>query len=248
MSRTEKILDTDRGYHISCLDGSVADQKAIILCLHGFAGSKRSPMIEKLHGVMSERGVGTFTFDWPGHGESDAPFSTLTVENCMKDMDTVYGHIKREYGVPIWCFATSLGGYLAMNYHLRQPEAFGKIMLRSPALKMAGVMKAAMSEEKFDRLMKGEEVDFGHDQPLLLTRSYYDDLCGHDIFDEAPLHPERLMIIHGDKDMKVPVQDSEAYAGKNGIALHLLKDAGHEYDNPGDAQWVMDEAVSFFSV
>ncbi|MBO6137971.1 MAG: alpha/beta fold hydrolase [Lachnospiraceae bacterium] len=246
MDRKEINLDTSRDYHIACLDGSSVGQTAIILCLHGFTGSKHSPTIEKLHGVMKNKRIGTFAFDWPGHGRSDAPFSALTVENCMQDMDTVYKYIHEKYGVPIWCFATSLGGYLAMNYHLRHPEAFEKLLLRSPALKMAEVMKAAMSEDRFARLMKGEKVDFGHDQPLLLTKDYYDDLCAHDIFDEAPPYPEKILIIHGDKDETVPIHYSEDYAGKNGIALHILKDAGHEYDNPGDQEWIMKEALEFF--
>ena len=133
-----------------------------------------------------------------------------------------------------------------MLYHQRQPEAFEKIMLRSPALKMGEVMKAAMSEEKFSRLMNGEEVDFGHGQPLLLTKDYYDDVCSHDAFGQKPVHPERIRIIHGDKDEKVPHHYSEEYAQRYGITLHLLKGAGHEYDKPGDAEWVMDEAVDFF--
>ena len=246
MNRKEIILDTDRGYHISCLDGGTADQKAIILCLHGFAGSKKSPTLEKLHEIMSEHGIGTFTFDWPGHGESDSDFSALNTDNCMKDVDTVYDYISGKYGVPICCFATSLGGYLAMMYHLKKPEKFDRIMLRSPALKMGEVMKAAMSEEKFARMMNGEDVDFGHGQPLLLGRSYYDDLCQHDIYDKKPPYPERIRIIHGDNDKVVPHGYSKKYAEKNGITLHLLKGAGHEYDNPGDVKWVMEEAVDFF--
>ena len=248
MNRTQVTLDTNRGYRISCLDGAVAGQKALILCLHGFAGSKKSPTIERLHSVMSALKVGTFTFDWPGHGESDAPFSALTVENCMQDMEEVCEYLHGKYKVPLWCFATSLGGFLAMSYHLRHPETFEQILLRSPALKMGEVMKAAMSKERFERLMQGEELDFGHDRPLRLTRSYFEDLREHDIFDAPPLHPEKILIIHGDQDQTVPISYSQRYSEQNGIPLHILKGAGHEYDNPGEQEWIMREAVEFFSV
>ncbi len=247
MNRTEKILDTDRGYHISCLDGSAADQRAMILCLHGFAGSKRSLMIERLHNVMAERRSGTFTFDWPGHGESDAPSSKLTLENCMKDLKEAREYAAGKYGVPVWCFATSFGGYLAMLYHQKEPEVFDKIMLRSPALRMAMVMKSAMKEEKLNRFMSGEAVDFGHDRPLLLNRAVYDELCRNDVFEMPPAYPERIRIIHGDSDEMVPCEHSREYAEKYGITLHFCRGAGHEYDHPGDAEWVMKEAVDFFA-
>ncbi len=246
MERIERTIDTDRGYHIFCLDGSIKEQKAIILCLHGFAGSKHSHAIEMLHRAMSPLNIGTFTFDWPAHGESDARFSDLTVENCLKDLDIVYSYVRERYGAP-QCFATSFGGFLAMLYHKRNPEAFNRIMLRSPALKMGRVMETAINKDKFRGFLDGETVDFGHEKPLLLTRSFYDDVSSYDVFNSPPPHPERIQILHGDSDTLVPVQDSKDYAGNFGISLHLLKNAGHYYDNPGDLEWVMEEAGRFFT-
>ena len=244
--RKEMILATDRGYHISCLDGSIPDQKAMIICLHGFAGSKKSPRIERLHDEMIKKQVGTFTFDWPAHGESDAGFADLSIENCMKDLETVYEYIKKEYKVPLWCFATSFGGYLAMVYHSIHPEAFEKILLRSPALKMGQIMTAFMNEDQRRSFLEGARLDFGLAQPLLLARDFYEDVCRHDVFSLIPAHPERILIIHGDRDDVVPPQHSIDYASRYGIAIHLLKGADHSYDNPGDVDWVMNEADRFF--
>ena len=246
MASEEIMLDTDRGYHISCLDGGIAGQKAVILCLHGFKGSKRSLMIERLHQEMERADIGTFTFDWPAHGESDAAFSDLNVPNCIKDLEQIYDHVSEKYKVPVWCFATSFGGFLAMIYHQSRPGAFGKIMLRSPALKMGQVMTNAMDRKKYDDFMNGAAVDFGKDQPLILTRAFYDSICEYDIYDEPPAFPERIRIIHGDRDDLVPPEDSIGYAERYGITLHLLSNATHYYDNPGDAEWVMREAVEFF--
>lgn len=246
ITREKKILKTDRGYEIPCLDGSIPEQRAIIICLHGFGGSKRSSKIERLHEVMTRENVGTFTFDWPAHGESRAEFADLTVENCLSDLEDVYGFVKKEFDVPIWCFATSFGGYLAVLYIQRHPENFEKVMLRSPALKMAQIMRGFMNEEQFSMFMDGAPMDFGFDQPLILKRDAYDDLCAHDAFTATLDHPERMMIIHGDKDDVVPPEDSKLFAERSGIKLRFLEGANHMYERPGDTEWVMDRAKELY--
>jgi len=246
MNRSEIELKSKNGYQIPCLFGSVPDQKAVIICLHGFAGSKRSPRIERLHEEMRGHRIGTFTFDWPAHGDSEADFPDLTVENCMQDLAVVYDYVQEKYGVPIWCFATSFGGYLAMIFHQRHPESFGKIMLRSPALKMGQIMTAFMNTDQLRSFLDGSRMDFGTDQPLLLARDFYDDVCAHDAFSMPPVHPERIRIIHGDQDTVVPPEHSRDYAAEYGIDIHFLKGADHSYDRPGDVDWVMEQAVEFF--
>ena len=133
-----------------------------------------------------------------------------------------------------------------MLYHQRRPEAFEKIMLRSPALKMGQVVTAFMNDDQFTKFMEGARMDFGFDQPLLLARDFYEDLLRHDIFPCKPAHPEKIRIIHGDRDDVVPPQHSVEYAKMYGIEIRLLKGANHSYDRPGDVDWIMDQAREFF--
>ena len=244
--RTKTRIPSLHGYDIPCLDGTFPKQKAVIICLHGFGGSKGSSRIERLHHEMIPYQVGTFAFDWPGHGKSESGFSKLTVENCLEDLEEVHACVTGKYHVPVWCFATSFGGYLAVLYQQRHPEAFEKIMLRSPALKMGQIVLDSMDEEERKSFLAGVPRDFGFDQPLILTRSFYDDTCAHDAYSVIPAHPERMLIVHGDQDDLVDPRYSIDYAKKNGIKLHLLEGASHEYDNPGDIDWVMDRAKEFY--
>ena len=81
-------------------------------------------------------------------------------------------HVKKEYEGPIWCFASSFGGYLAALYHQRHPEAFEKIMLRSPALKMDQALTANMKPDKLERFMKGEKVAL--DFQIIITSQIFE--------------------------------------------------------------------------
>ena len=244
--KAEMKLLSKHGYEISCLDGTIPGQKAVVLCLHGFSGSKRSPRIERLHEEMVPEGIGTFTFDWPAHGESKAKFRDLKIENCLDDLHTVYEYVREKYPVPIWCFATSFGGYLAVLYHLRYPEAFDKLMLRSPALRMDQILTSFMNDDQHRQFMEGGTLDFGLEQPLLLARDFYEDISAHDAFSPEPEHTERIVIIQGDRDDVVPPEHTRMYADRNHITLYWRQGANHSYDNPGDVDWVMERAKEFF--
>lgn len=245
--RKEISIYTEGGRRMTCLDGCFTGQKAMVLCLHGLAGDKNSSVISRLSQVMEEEEIGTFTFDWPAHGDSPEPSRYFTTDICLEYIRTAVSFLRDRYGsVPLYCFATSFGGYIAMLYHLDHPDTFDQIFLRSPALNIADTLTGFMDEEQIKDFMAGKELDFGFDRPLLLTRAYYDDIMAHTIFSCPPLHPEKIFIIHGEADDVVPVEDSIIYAEKNGIRLFVLKGADHRYKNPGDVEMVMEKAREWF--
>ena len=65
-----------------------------LLCLHGFAGDKYSTVIEAVAEDRCRAGFRCVTFDWPGHGDSTADSSMLTIENCLADLDAVVKHLR----------------------------------------------------------------------------------------------------------------------------------------------------------
>jgi len=246
--RTLRIIDSLQGYPISCLDGRFPGQKAQILCLHGFSGSKRSLVIERLHREMSSLSIGTFTFDWPAHGESRASYDDLRVENCIRDLETVLTYLTGTSTAPVFCFATSFGGYLAMLFHNRHPEVFDRILLRSPALRMAEILRSFMDESQLREFLQGSRLDFGFSQPLLLKQTFYEDLCAHDVFSAKPPHPEKIIILHGTGDDVVPFEHSLHYSDRFEIPLFAVEGANHFYDRPQDIDYVMEKAKSFYCI
>lgn len=247
--RIYTVINTDRGYSMSCLDGCFSGQKAMVLCLHGFAGDKYSSVIERLGAEVREENTGTFTFDWPAHGDSKASYSDLTIDNCLEDIRTAVDWMRDHYGqIPLYLFATSFGGYLGMLFHQKYPDTFDRIFLRSPALNMADVMTGFMTDDQLDAFLSGQKLNFGFDRALILTRAFYDDVKAHDVFRMAPEYPEKIAIIHGEADDVVPCSDSRDYAIRYGLTLYTLPGADHRYKNPGDVDAVMEKAKGWFAV
>ena len=240
-SFTEKMLETGRGYHIPTLSWIKDSDREILLCVRGFGGGAYSTVVELIAREMRSMSVGTFSFTWPAHGDSDASGDMLTVENCLSDMEDVMTHLKALYPDKIFsCFATSFGGYMTVIYHQKHPQDFRKIILRSPAVKMAEVLLDFMNERQRDTFFAGEKLDFGFgDHSLILGKAYYESLLKYPVYDMIVSRPERFAIIQGDADEIVSPDDVRAFADKNGILLHCVPGADHQYTNPGGLQAVL---------
>lgn len=248
-----------------------------LLCLHGFAGDKYSTVIEAVAKDRCRAGFRCVTFDWPGHGDSTADSSMLTIENCLADLDAVVKHLRpgqaADTSAPLFCFATSFGGYLAMLDYRRHPEHFDRILLRSPALRMGKVLRSFLDEDHMRRFQGGEALNFGFDRPLFLHCDFLTDLetPDHDAFrpldgicrapaSAAPAEVSDcdsavpmlaaaaapIAIIHGDADDVVPVTDSIRFAEENHLPIRIVKGADHRYKKPGELKQIIEFAAEIF--
>ena len=239
------LLRTD-GHSIPYIRNLREEHSSALLCLHGFAGSKDSSVIAALRDSLDRKGVGVITFDWPAHGESDAPDDFLSVENCLSDLDHMVEWIRRQTDVPLSCFATSFGGYLATLYRNDHPNAFERLILRSPALKMSKVFRGLLPDEDFAAMMRGEKIVMGYERKMSLGRDFYESLCGHDAFSPDPPAPENILILQGDRDDVVDPADTIAYAERIGAGIRIFPGADHLYQNPGEKARIVKEAELFF--
>ena len=248
MKTREYLLYGESGYNVSCLEWPCETAQAILLCLHGFAGDKKSSVIKALGEKLSPQSVLTVTFDWPGHGSSPADSSYLSVENCISDLNAVIGSLKKtaEYSsIPIYLFATSFGGFIGLNYIARYPFVFSKVVLRSPALNMPETFLSLCTDEEIKLMKSGDLINKSHEYDLPVGLKFYDDLCQHRL--QAGTFPSGIpgLIIQGDTDDVVDPRDSVEYAEKNGLSLHMIRGADHRYKKPGELEEIVKVTSEF---
>ena len=242
--KREFLLPGPNGYDISCMTWSGGRERSVLICMHGFTGDKYSTVIRRLAETMAEKDVATIAFDWPGHGASPVDGSSLTVENCLADLDAVVQTV-RGRGLPLYLFATSFGGFLSVNYLNRHPDVFSRIVLRSPALEMPDLVPLLLPEEQRRIMEDGGIVDFGRDRPLLLGKAFCENLRRHRIAPDA--YPAGLpgLVIQGGQDNVVDPVYNAAFAERNGLALHLVPGADHFWKRPGDLEEIVSTAEAF---
>ena len=239
------LIPGRNGYDISIMSNVRDESNTILLCLHGFGGDKHSTVIAALTESLDRDGVGVVTFDWPAHGDSPAKDSDLTVENCLRDLDTVLSYIRGAWQKPISCFATSFGGYLAALYQSGHQDAFDKLVLRSPALRMPQTFIDFFPEAEKERFLAGEPMTMGYERTMELTVLFYDSLKAHDAFSASVPDPKRVLILQGDCDDVVSPADTAAYADKNHIRVAWFPGTDHRYKSPGDPEKIVSVTREF---
>ena len=245
MERFEFEIPGPNGYAIPAMTNIGSSHSMILLCLHGFGGSKRSSVIAALMEQLDRNGIGVFTFDWPAHGDSPAEDADLTVENCLNDLDTVISYIRDNRTLPISCFATSFGGYLATIYRNADRDVFQKLILRSPALCMPRIFMSLLSESEKERLLSGEAIQQGFDRRMMLNISFYHSLLRNNPFYETARDPGSILILQGDRDDVVPPRDTAEYSERNSIRMVWFQGSDHRYKQNGDPEKIVSVTRDF---
>ncbi|MBO6299544.1 MAG: alpha/beta fold hydrolase [Lachnospiraceae bacterium] len=245
------VLKKSDGAEIPVVWNFKGRHHTVLICLHGFGGDKDSSVISALREDLDKEGIGVITFDWPAHGESNAKDSEFTVERCQEDLDAVVGFVRQitdGLNKKISCFATSFGGYIATLYRNRHPGVFKHLILRSPAFKMADVLKKIMSVEDFSKLRNGEQVLMGFERKMQIGKEFYESLLANPVYDTPVEDPLQVMILQGYSDDIVDPDDTISYAKRNHICLQIFYGTDHRYKKPGELKKIVRYTEQFLTM
>lgn len=233
------------GFSVRCklYYSSLDSVSEVILCCHGFGGSKENRSAERLaQKVLSKKKhTALLAFDWPCHGE-DAR-SKLVLDDCDRYLSLVIEYAKRELGSQtLFAYATSFGAYLTLKYLSEHENPFRRIVLRSAAVRMYEVLHDnALTEKERSLLAKGKEIMVGFQRKIRLGNPFMDCLREADVSarDYTSLS-YRILMIHGTKDELVPIEPVRMFAEGNRIPFLSVENADHMFVDTEK----MDEAVN----
>ena len=239
-------LQDAHGNAVFCKGTELRAGWPIAICLHGMGGSKESPTITALAEKLRERGIDTLAFDWPAHGESR--MEQLHVEDCLAALDAAVQFAQSRSAGPLYCFATSMGGYIATLYRNGHPGCFAKTVLRSPALRLGDILRSIPPKLALRKMQKGGTYNYGFARPLELGLGFLEEADAHDAFSVPAAEPETVLILQGDQDEIVPPDDTAQYAAANRIRLEILPGADHLCRKSGDLHRILKHTLAFLGV
>ena len=246
-------LESNGGYQIPVCNQIAGEERVLIVC-HGFGSSKDSPMVEALREEMPRHGMGTFSFDFPCHGESPAPFEALRVENCLSDLAAVEARVRQiapESQVSF--FGSSFGAYIVLLYLARRGQEGGRAFLRSAAVDMYGIFQKWFQETPpiWHLDPGGDEerdyftLDYAYQREMRISRAVLRELEENPI---APLYPRvgiKIGMIHGEADSTASYEAARRFAQHAGASLYTVPGGEHRLMGAGEMEQVLDCAVRF---
>ena len=249
-ARTEKITIQGSVGKLSAVlqtpDGLAEGKKCpVVILMHGFMGNKDG-MLEKLTGdKLAQNGIASIKFDFNGHGESEGPFSGMTVPNEIEDAKLVYEYVKSlPFAGSVAMTGHSQGGVVAsMTAGDLGVDNIKCVVLLAPAAVLRDdAIRGSTMGARYNPLDPPEFVQLFGD--MKLGREYIRTAFSLPIYETAQKYTGPACIIHGTGDQVVPYTYGERYHSIwPGSELHILHAADHMFSK--DMQKAVDLTVDF---
>jgi alpha/beta superfamily hydrolase len=249
-AKTEKITIQGSVGKLSAIlqtpDGLADGEKyPVAILMHGFMGNKDG-MLEKLTAdKLAQNGIASIRFDFNGHGESEGPFSGMTVPNEIEDATRVYEYVKSLPSAGhVAMTGHSQGGVVAsMTAGELGADKIKCVVLLAPAAVLRDdAIRGSTMGARYNPLDPPEYVQLFGD--IKLGREYIKTAFSLPIYETAQKYTGPACIIHGTGDQVVPYTYGERYHSIwPGSELHILPAADHMFSK--EMQKVVDLTVDF---
>lgn len=217
------------------LSNPTGDTKApIVLLCHGFSTSKDGRTYTRLETMLNQQDISTFRFDFYGHGESEGKFEDITISEAVHDVHNAI-HFLEKFGYEkIGLMGSSFGGFASLIAASDLPELM-LLALKSPVSDYLGLL--ITRDQEIDVSLwkrRGFISVVGSDgQSRQLNYSFFRDAENIKSYESVQKIEAPTMIVHGDKDETVPLEQSIQCARliKN-CRLEIISGADHTYTQP----------------
>jgi pimeloyl-ACP methyl ester carboxylesterase len=198
--------------------------KNIVVLGHGVTGNKDRPFIVALAEGLAAAGIPALRFSFSGNGASEGRFTDSTISKEVDDLGAVLDHLK---GYAVCYVGHSMGGAVGV---LRASEDKRIQLLVS----LAGMVHTkAFAQREFGDVTPDE--GFMWDEPdCPLSQAYMDDLTQiNTVIDLSPQITIPWLLVHGDEDDVVPIEDSHDILAKANSQAQLvtLEGANHVFSD-----------------
>lgn len=231
-----------------------------VICLHGFErNASAEPKFKFLSDSLAESGITSFRFDYTGTGISDGDFSRTTVKSMVSDLEkAIYCFMKETEIEDVAFVSHSLSGCVVANYLLKKKGLPYKVVLLAPALNQKELLRYYFVLNS----VKDKKIDWSNYRDFLNENDFLEDskredktAKAHYIGKDYPLENlekdyseffdgfKNVLLVHGDKDIKVPLE-SLNFDFHNKL---IVNGGDHDMEGPEVLKQWLPKVVDFLS-
>lgn len=221
---TSSMIQNSSGERIDLSFHPGSRRETLVIFGHGLTGNKDRPLMMALAKGLSEKNWPCMRISYSGSGNSGGRFDQLTIRKEIKDLQSVLG------SVPDWVKVAYVGHSMGAAVGVMTAARDLRIRL---LISLAGMIRtAAFVKREFDALTPGKDCMW--DEPEHpLSKDFVEDLQSiGDLLPQAASITQPWLLIHGDQDDLVPVQDSRDAHHVAVCRKRLLElpGVGHSFD------------------
>lgn len=222
-------------------------EKPVMILCHGFNTSKDSYTNVRLEKILSEQGISTFRFDFFAHGESEGTLEEITISEAIDDVLNAVRFLKELGYSKIGLVGSSFGG-MASVIAASKTDDLLILALKSP---VSGHLGKLVAQEAKQQIKTWKEKGFiyytsSEERKIKLDYSFFEDAEKANGYEAAQKIKIPTVIVHGDKDESIPVEQSKKLAGLiKSSNLEIIEGADHRYSKPEDFEKMLDFISKF---
>lgn len=222
-------------------------ERPIIILCHGFTTGKESFTCVRLEKLLNQKNISTFRFDFFGHGESEGKFEDITVSEAVDDILKAIKLVKKKGYLRMGLVGSSFGGLASILAASKTNDLF-VLALKAPISDLLGKLISQNNRypvEKWkDKGFLYHKNDAG--KKFKLNYSFFEDAKKTNGYDVAKKIKIPTMIIHGDKDESVPIEQSKKLASLiENCRLEIFKGCDHKFSKQEDFNKMLNLITEF---
>ncbi|TAJ97038.1 MAG: alpha/beta fold hydrolase [Candidatus Manganitrophaceae bacterium] len=229
--------------------------RAVLLC-HGFMSSKESSTNRTLTPRLLSKRIAACRFDLFGHGDSDGPFSRLTLTQCLEQTEAMLGWLRENGYTEIGLVGSSFGGLIAIHTAAKHPELIA-VALKCPVSDYPPIWRTHLGETGMNHWKESGLLAIATPNgKARLEYTFYEDLLKYDTYRAAAQIKSPTLIVHGEADEYVPFDQSlrlfdTLRLPNDQREMEPIPGANHEFSKPEDFEkmatrierWIVDHLL-----
>jgi hypothetical protein len=232
---------------------------------HGHGGGRQEGGgFERLAKALADAGILTIRMDFPGTGDSKAPFTEGTLSNMISDSSASLAYVLANFPAnpdQLGILGYSMGGRIALTIAGSPDNPYKAVGLLAPSADPGKglLLFFAGSEAEYERLYAEASSDKGYadyttqyGQQQQLSKAWFDELLASSPLDNIGAYKGAMLVVHGDKDTVIkPEENANVVAAYPAASIVLVPDADHGYgfysDQPEVSALVEGSFATFFA-
>jgi len=224
---------------------------SIVILSHGFQSNKESKFYVELQDELNKAGIGTFRYDYYGHGPLYCKESAYTVAKDVtlsKTVDSLKAAIalvrsKGDYSLGL--MGSSFGGLISFIAASQDPN-IKALALKSPVTEPIRFWKHRLGNQRIANWKKEGVIHYNElGENFELDYSFWEDLNTYHTLEMAKDITSPVLIVHGGSDSVVPIKQSKDLARIVNTEVKVVEGANHDYASPSQRNEVKNLITDF---
>jgi uncharacterized protein len=234
---TEKVFfENSQGLNLcGILEEPNPTKEKVVIMVHGYASHKNRTTSRLLLEEFATRNINSFRIDLDGCGESEGNFAEQTISSAIDDILAAIKFVEGRGYTIIDLLGSSAGGLAVMGAALKSKPH--KIGLKAPVSDVPRQQLSKRGEKEIREWKeKGFRIKINKDGSSFTSNyTFFEDAKKYVMYDNVKEITCPVLILHGDADESIPVEQSKKIAANfPNATLKIIPGADHFLNINGD--------------